>query len=476
MKIGIIGSGPGGLTVAKILTDQGFQVSIFEKGKFFSQRDGPTPYSVSEMDKKYKDKGVTVALGKVNVNYAEGACFGGGSEVNAGLYHRTPNFILKDWKENHGIDFADESVLRKHYEFSEKILNIGKMPFPPPASSQKICEGASSLGWQYSEAPRWFKYETKEDKGIFSGIRQSMSESVFPKINKENLVLFLNTSVDRVSETKNGKVRIKFQKNCSGQKNEKLFDFVFVACGAIGTPHLLKKSGLGGRLVGQNLRLHTSIKATARFKEKVNGPGAGIPVHQVKEFLPHFSIGGSISNLPFLAAGLSDNRVNPLDLSKVWHYYAAYYVAVLTGKGKIISLPLIKDPIVKFDVGEDGMRYLATGLKKLCELLFAAGAVEIFPSIKNFTKLQSQQDINFLPSIIPEKTASLMTIHLLGTCAIGNNKNSCVDLTGKLNGSKRIYVADSSIIPTALGVNPQGTVMALASYLATKFYQRYGNE
>ena len=133
----------------------------------------------------------------------------------------------------------------------------------------------------------------------------------------------------------------------------------------------------------------------------------------MKEFLPHFSIGGSISNLPFLAAGLSDNRVNPLDLSKVWHYYAAYYVAVLTGKGKIISLPLIKDPIVKFDVGEDGMRYLATGLKKLCELLFAAGAVEIFPSIKNFTKLQSQQDINFLPSIIPEKTASLMTIHLL---------------------------------------------------------------
>ena len=51
-----------------------------------------------------------------------------------------------------------------------------------------------------------------------------------------------------------------------------------------------------------------------------------------EEFLPHFGIGGSISNLPFLAAGLFDNEVNPLDLSKVWHYYAAYYVAVLTGK------------------------------------------------------------------------------------------------------------------------------------------------
>ena len=65
----------GGLTVSKKSDGPAefFQVSIFEE-KIFSQRDGPTPYSVSEMDKKYKDKGVTVALGKVNVNYAEGAC------------------------------------------------------------------------------------------------------------------------------------------------------------------------------------------------------------------------------------------------------------------------------------------------------------------------------------------------------------------------------------------------------------------
>ena len=66
----------------------------------------------------------------------------------------------------------------------------------------------------------------------------------------------------------------------SGQKNEKLFDFVFVACGAIGTPHLLKKSGLGGRVSRAKSKVTYFNKSHTRFKEKVNGPGAGIPVHQ----------------------------------------------------------------------------------------------------------------------------------------------------------------------------------------------------
>ena len=58
MNIAIIGSGPGGMTVAKVLTDHGFTVSLFERGPYLSQKDGPAPYSVAEMDAKYTDKGV----------------------------------------------------------------------------------------------------------------------------------------------------------------------------------------------------------------------------------------------------------------------------------------------------------------------------------------------------------------------------------------------------------------------------------
>ena len=70
------------------------------------------------MDKNIKTKAYG-CLGKVNVNYAEGACLVEAKLMLACIIER--NFILRDWKENHGIDFADESVLRKHYEFSEKF-------------------------------------------------------------------------------------------------------------------------------------------------------------------------------------------------------------------------------------------------------------------------------------------------------------------------------------------------------------------
>ncbi|MAD91462.1 MAG: oxidoreductase [Gammaproteobacteria bacterium] len=473
MNIAIIGSGPGGMTVAKILTDHGFEVSLFEKGPYLSQENGPTPYSVAEMDAKYTDKGVTVALGKANVNYVEGSCLGGGSEVNAGLYHRTPPYVLQDWKLNFGVEFAEPSILEGHFQASEKILSVGLMPFAPPVASQKLSDGAKVLGWDCVEVPRWFKYESDVDKGIFSGTRQSMSEAVLPRINDEKFTVLHDTTVDRIREIESGGVGIQYRKSKSKVKTEKIFDAVFVACGAVGTPHLLKKSKMGPKFVGRNLKLHTSIKATARFKEKVNGPGSGIPVHQVKEFSPDFSIGGAISNLPFLAAGLSDNGVNPLTLVKSWHYYATYYASIMEGTGRVISFPKMKESIVTFDVGDKGMRTLSLALKRLCELLFAAGAVEVFPSIKGFSSLKAIKDVDDLPSVIERGKASLMTIHMMGTCPIGADKKSCVDLTGKLNGTKSVYVADASIIPTALGVNPQGTVMALASYLATKFCEKH---
>ena len=111
MEIAVIGSGPGGMTAAKRLTDDGFNVTLFEKGPYLTQQAGPIPYSVAEMDTKYTDKGITVALGRANVNYVEGSCLGGGSEVNAGLYHRTPKKILEDWRATYGIEFAEESKL-----------------------------------------------------------------------------------------------------------------------------------------------------------------------------------------------------------------------------------------------------------------------------------------------------------------------------------------------------------------------------
>jgi choline dehydrogenase-like flavoprotein len=73
------------------------------------------------------------------------------------------------------------------------------------------------------------------------------------------------------------------------------------------------------------------------------------------------------------------------------------------------------------------------------------------------------EDLNKLPAIVPNASTNLMTIHLFSSCPMGENKNICAaDSYGKLHGVDGVYINDASLLPTALGVNPQGSIMAFA--------------
>ena len=188
MKVAIIGSGPGGMIVSKVLTENGISVSLFEKGRYFKQSE-IIPFSPQELDEKYKYGGVSVALGKPPVSYVEGECLGGGSEVNSGLYHRTPEMIFDLW----GVSSFEYNDLISHFCKIEKDLNVCKSPFQPPKASLKLKRGADTLKWRCEEVPRWYRYESVTDKGIYSGKRQSMTEAILPKINKDLMDVYIKS-------------------------------------------------------------------------------------------------------------------------------------------------------------------------------------------------------------------------------------------------------------------------------------------
>ena len=57
--------------------------------------------------------------------------------------------------------------------------------------------------------------------------------------------------------------------------------------------------------------------------------------------------------------------------------------------------------------------------------------------------------------------------HLFGGCVMGKDPaRSVCDDQGRVRGYEALYVADASLIPTNLGVNPQHTIMALARLVA----------
>jgi choline dehydrogenase-like flavoprotein len=229
------------------------------------------------------------------------------------------------------------------------------------------------------------------------------------------------------------------------------------------TPALLRRSGIT-RNIGNSLRLHPTVKVVAQFPEAVNSAQMGVPVHQVKEFAPRFSFGCSISTPPYLALALLDHPGQAREVAHVWPHMATYY-AMITGQGRgsVRALPRFRDPLVRFNLTEPDRRDLGEGLRKLCEALFEGGATHLYPAVTGSPALLSRDELGRLPNALPSGMGNLMTIHLFSSCPMGENQTKCAtDSFGRVHGFKNLFVNDASLLCTAPGVNPQGSIMALA--------------
>jgi GMC oxidoreductase/putative NAD(P)-binding protein len=174
-EIAVVGSGPGGAITACLLAEAGRDVLLIEEGPFLPL-ESCTPFSLEEMLQKYRNGGQTVALGKDKLAYVEGRCVGGGSEINSGLYHRTPPEVLEQWRKQFNVQGLTEAELLPFFEANEGELSVSLLAGPPPAASLKLHEGAARLGWKSLEVPRWFRH----NGSATGGERQSMTRTFVP--------------------------------------------------------------------------------------------------------------------------------------------------------------------------------------------------------------------------------------------------------------------------------------------------------
>jgi len=465
-QIVIIGSGPGGSLTAALLAEAGFDVTILEQGKHLLLSSAKS-FSQKEMIQKYKNSGITVALGNPKISYIEGACVGGGSEINSGLYHRTPSDIIKNWEKNYSVLDLDLSVLEKFFKKNEEDLNVCLMPSHlMPKASLMLHHGALSLGWNSLEIPRWVKYNDK------SSIKQSMTETFIPRAINSGAKLLDGIKINYIKR-KVGSWHI----NGIDLKTSKAFKInaenVFLCGGAISTAQILKKSRLS-ILAGNSLRMHPSVKMVARFSEEVNDLDMGVPVHQIKEFSPEISLGCSISTPPYLHLAMQGIKNGDYLVTKHWKKMAIYYAMTAEGEGRIINLPFIKDPLVTYKVGQHGIKNLLNGLLKLGECLFKAGAIEIYPAVHNSLPVKNINELYNFVKVLSADKLNLMTIHLFSSCPMGENKKICVaDSYGRVHGYDNLYINDSSLLCSAPTVNPQGTIMMLARRNIEHFLDSY---
>jgi choline dehydrogenase-like flavoprotein len=450
-QVAVVGSGPGGAVTACLLAEAGRDVLLLEEGPWPDTHS--VPFSLDEMRRNYRNGGVSTTLGRGKIAWVEACCVGGGSEINSGLYHRTPANILERWRREFRVAALECTDMERHFQACEEAVSVSHLPGPAPAASLKLAEGAQSLGWSAMEVPRWFRYNKNG-----GGERQTMSHTFLPRAVNAGCRLWANSRVLRMQPESAG-IRLQVQTG-AGISTVRCED-VFTCAGAVQTPALLRRSG-HRRRIGDTLAMHPTAKVVARFNQDMSDD-VGVGVHQVKEFAPQFSFGCSISSEPYLALALAPHTELRREALRDWRRAAIYYV--MTGgeaNGRVRELPWASDPVVAYGPSRENLRDLAQGMRLLSELLFAAGAWELHPAVAGLDPLRSKDDLSRIPAELPANESSLMTIHLFSSCPMGGRADCAADSFGKLRGAEHVYVNDASLLPTAPTVNPQGTIMAIA--------------
>lgn len=456
----VVGSGPGGSVTARECARAGLAVTVIEEGPWV-EAGTVEPFSLEQMRRQYRNEGLTVALGRPSVAYTEGRCAGGGSEVNSGLYHRPPSGLLQWWAAEHRIDDLSEGSLERHHLVVERRLSVQRAAGSLSPASEVLRRGAEALGWAGVDVPRW---ATPVPDGAGAPVtRQTMTRTYLADAVTAGAELRVGVRAERLL-VEDGRCRGVIVRDLVTGRTEQLRARTVVVCaGAIHTPALLLRSGVtAGGEVGRHLAVHPTVKAVARFPDEVNDP-ADVPTYQVK-FGSWLSLGGSASGPPLLALHLADSWPEFGSRLADWRRSSSYYAAITSaGTGRVRVLPGRADPVVTYALTSQDLAGLRSGMARLLHLLLAAGADEVYPGTAGAAVVRAAADIPRAAAALGRGTASVMTVHLMGSARMGGEGTaSACDSWGRVRGVEGLRVNDASLFPGAPGVNPQGTLMALA--------------
>jgi len=459
----VVGSGPGGSSTAAMLAEAGKDVLLVEEGRHLHVDSSPD-HSLEQMEEKWRSGGLTAALGNPKVTYIEGRCVGGASESNAGLFHPPMPEVLQDWTRQYQIDDFGPDELAPHLEAVVDAIGVSKRPNGFSPASDRLAEGADALGWRWTEIERFWRYENAED-GKTVGHRRSMSETMIPRALAAGARLMSQVRVKRIIRKGGRALYAVADRTIEGSVSPVRIDFkrVVLCAGAIQTPLILRNSGWQGP-IGNELTLNPMVRIVARFPDVVNRPSFGVPVVQIEEFKPAMTLGCSYSAPPHLAMWLEGQPKEVRKSLEDWQRMAVFYVKVCgKGRGSVRQMPILGDALVRYRTHKDDFSAMSEGLARLGSALFAAGAEEVHSPLPGAPALKSASACEGLRGVLNPRNSSLSAIHLHSTVRMGEDPSLCgADSHGRLHGAENVWVNDSSLLPTSPGVNPQGTILAIA--------------
>lgn len=480
-EVVIVGSGAGGGVIAARLAAAGRDVLVVESGPYLAEPDMPTD-ELSAFDLLYLDHGMT-STSDVGLAILAGSALGGGTLINWSTCIEPPPDVRAEWATDHGLaDFdgaetdADLALLRSELAFAH-----------PPSigpKDQAIIDGAASLGWEARATVRGAVDCADCGScgfGCRRGAKQSGQRRHLADAATNGARMLAEAHVERVTVDE-GKVSGVVGVLGSGRPFSVRADAVVVAAGALRTPVVLANSGLGNDQVGRNLHLHPTVVVAGAMAEPVTMWRGTLQAARSLEFRERAFLIESAPGHPGLIA-----------LAFPWHSAAqqahmmresAWYVPLIgicrdEGAGRV-TVGSSGRARIDYRVSARDAQTARNALMAMARLARAAGAERVLAlstpaewhDVGDEAAWQRYLDRLGQLSFAPNR-ATVFSAHQMGTARAGaDRRTSATDPYGRVWADARaelvegLYVGDASLFPTATGVNPMITVMALAARVA----------
>ncbi len=475
----IIGTGAAGASAARVLAVAGYDVVMIEEGPWIGKSEFRQD-AWSAFKTLWRDAGFQVAEGRSFFPMLQGSAVGGSTVINGAIVHRIPEEIHSAWGEPAGVDDVfSMAELDRAYEALDFELSVAPGPEEVLGNNNRLMRaGAEKMGIR-SNVIRRNVVGCEGTNSCLNGCRnarkQSMNFTFIPRALKHGARVFATCKATKI-ESKNGRataVRGRFKDDPrTGRKGPSLRvearRGVLVAASAVQTPLILAKSGIGkqSKLVGRRFQCHPGSGLVAAFDQPVdmhNGITQGYETtHWWAERMKFETVGVPIE----VGAGRLPGFGAPF-VSKMAEYrhHASWGVQIRSEAHGRVKRGLSGRTVIKWDFTDADIVTLKTGLKRLCTMMFDAGARCIWPGIHGLPdEISSPDELNRLDDLPNDpRLFHGIASHMFGTATMGvDPAKSVVSPTLESHELKGLFVIDSSVFPTNMGVNPAHTISAMA--------------
>jgi choline dehydrogenase-like flavoprotein len=482
--VAIVGSGAGGAAAAATLAEAGLDVMVLESGPYVDRTSYPTD-PLEGLPLLYRDGGMTIAAGKPAIPVPVGRTVGGTTVINSGTCFRAPAEVLADWRREHGIEWATD--LEPLYETAEDVLAVMPLDLETLGRNGQLCaEGARALGAsggpisrnagrcvQCSSCPLGCRLDAKRaahvsylPRAVAAGARVRAGVQVQRVVKEDGRAIGLacragmpTTASQELS--RNGRP-------APGRDWRLRAKAVISAGGAFGTPELLLRSGIAHPALGRHLHIHPAAWIGARYEEEVRGWNGVMQSYYVDQWQPEgILLEATFTPLSFGAQWLPG--VGPDFSDRVAHFDQIASIGVHLhdrSEGRV-GLSSNGSLRLSYRLLEEEARTLQFGIARAAEIHFAAGASEVYPNVGPVSVIRRGRLAEFEALRLKPADLRLEAFHPMSTARMGSDPDTSVcDSTGAVRGTESLYVADASLLPTSVGVNPMMTIIACAINVA----------